>query len=230
MSAWACLDTIAVLAHTGAARRIVSSCTNSAVCNSSSSDRTNPHAFTHQVRGPMQLDSKGDVISSGRSAKLHVRHFAKVSSEGFVGNKEEAEFSGYEHRVGLRPRQMCLLRRMSVGRVSIYNCIKRRWSTKRNRFLARRLMAASLPLLSQFKVGRSPANLSRCTSHTGGIDLVCVGTSVVCPRRTWNHLLGRFREMKKAVIFHTQVCAMEDSSYTMSIEATRQGGMYNCQV
>ncbi len=63
--------------------------------------RTNLH-IPRQVRGPMQLDANGDAKPN--RGKLSVRHFAKVSSEGFVGDKEAAEFSGYEHKVGLAPR------------------------------------------------------------------------------------------------------------------------------
>lgn len=58
-----------------------------------------PPPFSPQVRGPMQLDANGEVKTN--RGKLSVRHFAKVSSEGFVGDKEAAEFSGYEHEVGL---------------------------------------------------------------------------------------------------------------------------------
>jgi len=72
---------------------------------------TTPRSFPHQVRGPMQLDANGDVKNN--RSKLSVRHFAKVSSEGFVGDKQAAEFSGYEHKVGCLSSRGCVREVMS---------------------------------------------------------------------------------------------------------------------
>lgn len=54
-----------------------------------------------KVRGPSQLDDRGNVVH-GRT-KLKVRHSKKITSENILeDNEDSAElFSGYDYKVGL---------------------------------------------------------------------------------------------------------------------------------
>lgn len=62
--------------------------------------------FPPQVRGPFQLDSEGNPLK--HHAKMAVRHTAKISSEGFLGDDKSKELSGYEHEVGYIAIRSCM--------------------------------------------------------------------------------------------------------------------------
>lgn len=55
----------------------------------------------HKVRGPSQLDDRGNVVHG--KTKLKVRHSAKITSENILEDNDDSSelFSGYDYKVGL---------------------------------------------------------------------------------------------------------------------------------